>query len=350
MKRIRVIQIGIGHDHARSSFVTMKNQSEHFNVVALAFPPEEEKFLKKYKEILGETTLMSVEEALSLPDIDAAVIEADDASLTKYALMAAEKGLHIQMDKPGGISQEDFERLASLQKKNDRVFHLGYMYRYNPAIKKLLSDIKAGKLGEITSVEAHMSCFHKAEKRNWLASFPGGMLHYLGCHLIDLVMQICGMPEEIIPLSARTHLDGAVGEDFGMAIMKYKNGASVVKSSAVEVGGYARRHLSVSGTLGTVELDPLEYYAPKKEGWDLPLYTGVSEVYLEDTVGKGWTDQRKKYDTEPYDRYIDMFLAFASMVRGETENPYSYEYEATLHNVILRACGVDVDFKKEIIL
>ena len=158
------------------------------------------------------------------------------------------------------------------------------------------------------------------------------------------------MPEEIIPLSARTHLDGAVGEDFGMAIMKYKNGASVVKSSAVEVGGYARRHLSVSGTLGTVELDPLEYYAPKKEGWDLPLYTGVSEVYLENTVGKGWPDQRKKYDTESYDRYIDMFLAFASMVRGETENPYSYEYEATLHNVILRACGVDVDFKKEIIL
>ena len=49
MKRIRVIQIGIGHDHARSSFVTMNNHSAHFDVVALAFPPEEEIFLKKYK-------------------------------------------------------------------------------------------------------------------------------------------------------------------------------------------------------------------------------------------------------------------------------------------------------------
>ena len=79
MKRIRVIQIGIGHDHAHSSFVTMKNQREHFDVVALAFPSEEEKFLKKYKEFLGETRVMGVEEALSLPDIDAAVIETDDA-------------------------------------------------------------------------------------------------------------------------------------------------------------------------------------------------------------------------------------------------------------------------------
>lgn len=350
MRRIRVIQIGIGHDHARSSFVTMKNHYEIFDVVALAFPDEEQKFLKKYTDILGKTQVMSVDEALALPDIDAAVIETDDASLTKYALMAAEKRLHLQMDKPGGISQEDFERLASIQKKNGKVFHLGYMYRYNPAIKKLMADIKSGKLGEIICVEADMSCFHKAQKRDWLASFPGGMLHYLGCHLIDLVFSICGMPEDIIPLSARTHLDGAVGEDFGMAVMKYKNGASIVKSSAVEVCGYARRHITVCGTLGTVELDPFEYYAPKHEGWDLPLYTGVSEVYFEDTVGKGWTDQRKKYETEPYDRYIDMFLAFASMVRGETKNPYSYEYEAALHNVILRACGVDVDFKKEIIL
>jgi len=350
MKRIRVVQIGIGHDHAKSSFITMKNQSEHFDVVALAYPPSEEAFFKKYESILGDTKVMTVGEALSLPDIDAAVIETDDASLTEYALMAAQKGLHIQMDKPGGISQGDFERLASLQKRNGRVLHLGYMYRYNPAIKQLMSDVKAGKLGEITSVEAHMSCFHKPGKRDWLASFPGGMLHYLGCHLVDLVLQICGMPEDIIPLSTRSGLDGATGEDFGMAIMKYKNGASIVKSSAVEVGGYARRHLTVCGSLGTVELDPLEYYAPAKEGWDLPLYTGVSEIYLEDTVGKGWTDQRKKHDTEPYDRYTDMFLAFAAMVRGECENPYSYEYEATLHNVILRACGLDVDFKKKIIL
>ena len=41
MRRIRVIQIGIGHDHARSSFVTMKNHDEIFDVVSLAFPDEE---------------------------------------------------------------------------------------------------------------------------------------------------------------------------------------------------------------------------------------------------------------------------------------------------------------------
>jgi len=348
MKRIRVVQIGIGHDHAKSSFVTMKNQSEVFDVVALAYPPEEEHFLKKYTSVLGDTKVMTVQEALSLSDIDAAVIETDDASLTKYALMAARAGLHIQMDKPGGISQDDFETLASIQKRNNKVFHLGYMYRYNPAIKKLMADIKAGKLGEIISIEAQMSCFHKPQKRDWLAAFPGGMLHYLGCHLVDLVILMQGLPDEIIPLNARTELDGATGEDYGMAVLKYKKGSSVVKTSAVEVGGYVRRQLVVCGTLGTVELKPLEYYAEKHEGWDLPLYTGVSEIYLSDTEGKGWTDQRRLYDTEPYDRYINMFLAFAAMVRGDTENPYSYEYEATLHRAVLCACGVDIDYKKEI--
>lgn len=350
MKKIRVIQIGIGHDHARSSFITMKNLSDRFEVVALGVPEGEEKFLKKYEGLLGDTKVLSPIEALSLTAIDAAVIETDDLLLTRYAIMAAEKGLHVQMDKPGGISQEDFERLASIQKKNKKVFHLGYMYRYNPAVKKLFSDVESGKLGEIISIEAQMSCSHKAVKRNWLASFPGGMLYYLGCHLIDLVIRMQGIPEEIIPLSVCSGLDGAVGEDFGMAVLRYKKGSSVVKSSAVEVGGYVRRQLVVTGSLGTVELKPFEYYAPAHEGWDLPLYTTVSEIYQEDTVGKGWTDQRKIYDTEPYDRYIDMFLAFYSMVAEGTENPYSYEYEATLHRAILRACGEDIDYKKEIIL
>lgn len=65
------------------------------------------------------------------------------------------------------------------------------------------------------------------------------MLYYLGCHLIDLVLQIQGVPDEIIP-----------------------------------------------------------------------FYTGVAEVYKADIEGKGWIDQRKCYNTEPYDRYISILRGF----------------------------------------
>ena len=39
-----------------------------------------------------------VEEALNLPDVEAAIIETDENNLTKYATLAAEKVLYVYMD------------------------------------------------------------------------------------------------------------------------------------------------------------------------------------------------------------------------------------------------------------
>ena len=348
MRKIKVIQLGVGHDHAYHTFVTLNNLQDVFDLAGVVVLDGEEGFLEKYPEYQKKARRLTLEEAFAIPDLEAAIVETDDTVLTQYAQLAAERGLHIQMDKPGAPDHASFENLAATMKASGKVFHLGYMYRYNPAIQKLIADIKDGKLGEIFSVEAHMSCTYNAQKRAWLVSFPGGMLYYLGCHLIDLVLQIQGIPDEIIPLSTGTGVDGLGVDDFGMAVFKYQHGVSLVKTTSVEIGGYMRRQFVVCGTEGTVELKPFEYYAPEVEGWLLPLYTGVAEVYKADIEGKGWIDQRKCYNTEPYDRYISMLQGFAAMVRGEMENPRSYEYEVLLHRVLLRACGVEIDYKAEI--
>ena len=36
-----------------------------------------------------------------------------------------------------------------------------------------------------------------------------------------------------------------------------------------------------------------------------------------------------------------MMTAFADMVNGKKENPYTYEYELALYRVLLAACGVE---------
>ena len=41
---------------------------------------------------------MTVEEIFEIPDLDGVVIETEDRRLTEYAQMAADRGLHIQMD------------------------------------------------------------------------------------------------------------------------------------------------------------------------------------------------------------------------------------------------------------
>lgn len=309
-------------------FQTLK-QSDVFDIVGYALPENEREKFPEVMDVFEGFKEMTVEEILNDPEIEAVVIETEEIYLTKYACLAAQHGKHIHMEKPGGANLSEFESLMQLVKNNKTVFHTGYMYRYNPYIMKLMERIKNGELGEIISVEAQMSCLHPNSARQWLQTLPGGMMFYLGCHIVDLILQIQGIPERIIPLNKSSNIDGIAGEDFGMVVFEYKNGISFAKTSAVELGGYTRRQLVVSGTKGTVEIRPLECNA---------LYPLVTSEYRE-VFSKEWGADAKKLTTEKFDRYNDMMESFAAMVRGEKENPWGYDYELELYRTILKCCG-----------
>ncbi len=273
---------------------------------------------------------LSVDEIMNDTSIEAVAIETEEIYLSEYATLAAKHGKHIHMEKPGGTSVSEFETLVDLVKKSGKTFNIGYMYRYNPIIRELLCRIKNGEFGEIISVDAQMNCYHPAATRQWLEAFPGGMMFYLGCHLVDLILQIQGKPENIIPLNRSSGIDGVSAQDFGMAVFEYKNGVSVAKTSAVQIGGFTTRRLLVSGTKKTVEIKPLELSTAPNV-----LETTATEF----ESGKAWGDLGETYLSGGFNRYDDMMKAFASMVRGECENPYTYDYELELYKTVMKACG-----------
>jgi len=337
MRKIKIAQIGMNrYSHAPEIFHTMRIHPELFDLVGYALVEDEretcaakiEKFFAGYPEL-------TLEEILNDPTIEAVAVETDEIHLTKYAQMAADAGKHIHMEKPGSQNLADFERLIETVRKNGKVFHIGYMYRYNPLISRAIEDAKSGKFGQIYSVEAHMSRLDKKETREWFGTFKGGMMFYLGCHLIDLVLQIQGMPEEIIPLNTRTGLDGVDTEDLGFAVLRYPNGISVVRMGGTEMGGSRRRQLVICGSERTLEIKPLE--ASIKEAAPYTLYTEQTDL-ASDENGHSLVTQLR---SEPFQRYEAMLFAFAEMVRGERENPYTLDYELALYKTILKCCGME---------
>lgn len=329
MKKIRVAQIGTSkYSHGNEIFNTMRNNPDVFEIVGYAMPEnEKEKFCAKMSPFQNYPE-MTVEQIIEDKTIDAVVIETEEIYLTKYALMAARAGKHIHMEKPGGISLSDFEELISIVKSNGTVFHTGYMYRYNPCIKDIMQRVKAGEIGEVISVEAQMSGWRGVEHTSWLSTFPGGMMFYLGCHLIDLVLQIQGMPEKIIPFNKSTGIYDTDAKDYSMAVVEYKSGVSFVKTTQAERGGFARRQLVITGTRGKFEVRPLEISIK------YPLqYTEYTECKSDD-----WNDVGEHHRSVDYDRYTDMMLSFAQMVAGEKKNPYTYDYELELFRAITRCC------------
>jgi len=73
------------------------------------------------------------------------------------------------------------------------------------------------------------------------------------------------------------------------------------------------------------------------------------EVHVKDTLYTFYSETDEKVSgkdrilvkSRKFDRYYDMMYNFSKMVRGEMENPYSYEYETKLFETILRCCKVE---------
>ncbi len=332
MRKVKVAQIGTSmHSHGLNVFENLRKQSDVFDVVGYVFPENEREKFPNHMAVFEGARELTLDEVLNNPEIEAVTIETEEIYLPKYAIMAAKAGKHIHMEKPGGIRLSDFENLIGVVKETGKVFHMGYMYRYNPCVCELMKKIKAGELGEIISVEAQMNSKNQECAREWINIFPGGMMFFLGCHMIDLILQIKGMPDNVVAYNRRTELNGIMSEDCAMAVLEYKNGVSFARSCAIEMGGFGRRQLVVTGTKGTIEIKPLEMFA------DGGLYTTMTECVLPD-----WNDKGVTVKSDVYDRYDAMMSSFAAMVRGEKENPWSYDYELELYKTILKACGNEI--------
>ena len=334
MKPIRLGHVGTLHDHSSAKLACVKKFPEVFEVVGIvAETPERAAELSNQPPYQGIP--FTTREGLLELGVEAVLVEGFECDLVHEAQFWADHGVHLHVDKPAGDDVASFERLLITVKEKNLAFQMAYMYRYNHAILDCIRRIKAGQLGEIYQVSAVMNTGHTAAKREWLSAFRGGIQFFLGCHMIDLVFRVLGLPQEIYPFLKSTGFDGVKSTDVSMALFEYPNGISTVEATSAEVNGYGRRQLVVCGSLGTYEIEPLE--APTQA-----FFTSVDEAVI-------YADCRKEVPLPPFDpacRYDDMMLDFAKFVRGESENPFTLEYELTLQKILMFCCGdTEVDWK-----
>ena len=326
MTKIKIAQIGIGHDHAEFVLKSILKQTEVFEFAGLFIPEAEKQIFASKLEIpcFRDAHLLTLHEILEDDLIVAVAIESREQDLSTYAIQCADAKKQIHLDKPGSMDIENFEKLVSKCKANQTVLHMGYMYRYNPIISEAIKKVKRGDLGNVFSVEAQMSTDYDVTKRKWLGELPGGMMYFLGCHLIDLIYTLQGEPMEVIPYKSASGKDGCDVQDYSLTLFPYENGLSFAKICATEKGGFCRRQLVISGTKGTLEIRPLEEHDVYPN-----TYTKVREI--------GDSGKEIESKSKGFDRYDGMMRGFAEIVSGERENVYTYDYELGLFRLFVRS-------------
>jgi predicted dehydrogenase len=326
MKKIRVGQIGLGHNHGGSKMKVARSFPELFEVVGYA--EENDRWVEQrsgYPAYQGVPRL-SVEQVIE--QSDAVLIESDVWDLTKYAKMCVDAGKHIHMDKPAGGTLEEYKAVLDTAKEKNLVVQMGYMYRYNPAVQKTFEHIKNGDLGEIYSINAEMSTFHSVEYKQWLTNFGGGIMYILGSHLVDLIVYMLGEPKKVTSFLKHTGLDGVDFEDNNLAVLEYDKALARIFVSSVEVNGYGRRQLVVAGSKGTINICPME--SPTTMTYADTAMQGATYADVKNTI-TGMSPVGS--------RYHEMMLDFHAYIAGEKQNPFTYEHDYTVQKVLDEIVG-----------
>jgi predicted dehydrogenase len=143
---------------------------------------------------------------------------------------AAEKGIHVFVEKPFTTKLAEASELAHIYSGNRLVNQVGYVNRFNDIFLKVKEFLDNGVIGKVIRFKSEMfSCTisRSAESSGWRSSrgSGGGAVFEMASHAIDLVNFLIGKPDKVIGSSLNKIFSKNV-EDAVSSTFLYKNGVT----------------------------------------------------------------------------------------------------------------------------
>ena len=333
MKKIKIAQIGVSHEHASGKILALEKLPEIFEIAGyvndLPFntTPRDvhivQDCFKKHKEL-------TLDEVLNDPEIEAVTVEVPNNELVAMALRCAEKGKAMHMDKPAGLELDLYKQLLDLCKEKKLPFQMGFMFRGNPAFQFCIKMIRQKWIGELISIEADMNHGYGSEHyQEYIGKFSGGIMYNLGCHLIDFIAAAMGRPEQVTGYLRSAPGDPDHIKNNCLAVLEYPHAFAVVKSCSRQKNNTPARTIRIVGTNGTIIFSPIERFDGK------PV---VIEMDLKEDLGYPAGKHTISFPVQT-DRYTEQLIELAKVIRGEQNPVYSYEHDYLVHEITLAAAG-----------
>jgi len=140
---------------------------------------------------------------------------------------AADKGIHIFVEKPMALTVERGESMLKSAEDAGVITHVAYHMRYGRAARELKQLIETGVAGKPTLFDARYEC--NSLHSDWWRqkSMSGGQVFEQIIHLYDLAISYLGEPDAVsgyIANLAHTHVADYNVEDTSISLLKFKDG------------------------------------------------------------------------------------------------------------------------------
>ena len=331
-KKVRVVQWGMRHEHADGKFKSVRKLPDDYELVGIvddlsSKTPAERRNFKLYDGV----PRLTPEQVWADKSIQCVFVEVTNDDLPGVAWQCAKHGLAMHMDKPAGQKFAQYEALVKFCKARGIPLQMGYMFRVNPAIRFCQKIVKDGWLGEIINIEADMDHnYGSADYPGYIASFKGGQMYNLGCHLVDFILPMMpGMPTRAHFIRMPAPGDPENSATHCVSVIEWPRATVMLRTT--RKAACCSRLLRIQGTKGAVDLRPIERFDGKPTTLELRLAHDVPG-YKKGTHVVDCGVQK--------DRYADQLKELADIVRGRIPNPDLYDHDIAVHRVTLMSCGV----------
>jgi predicted dehydrogenase len=250
------------------------SNSDTMRLIAVCDPVVDRarKNAEEYKKYLAGSDVEIYEdyrEMLAQCKPDMVTVATESGKHMSIAVDCLNAGCHVVCEKPMALSTQDADIMNETAKKAGKKLAVCFQNRFNAPVQKLRTALEAGRFGRI---------FHGAVQIRWnrndayYAEAPwrgtwamdGGTLMNQCTHGIDLLQWMLGEDAVRVQAQTRRFLRPIESEDFGAAIVEFKNGSvGIIEGSADIYPTNINETLSVFGERGSVVIGGLAVNRPE---------------------------------------------------------------------------------------
>ncbi len=211
-------------------------------------------------EKFGVKAYSKVAELVAREDIDVVAVCTESGNHLEPAIAAARAGKHVLVEKPIEVSLERADELIAVCRSERVKLGVIFQNRYKPDYIRLKEAVRQGRLGKILLGNAYIKWYREEayySSSKWKGTLEGdGGAAFInqGIHTIDLLLDLMEDVESVYA-KVKTTVHAIEGEDLGVALLNFKNGAmGTIEGGTSLYPGYPER-LEVFGENGSIILE-----------------------------------------------------------------------------------------------
>lgn len=222
----RVAIIGTGAWSVAIGHVMKKSRKIELATCYDVVPEKRREFSEKFE--CGQEE--SYEDVLKRDDVDGVYIISPNHLHAEQAVLAAEHGKHVMVEKPLANTIADGKAMVDACKKANVTLMCGFHLRRITGFRKMKELIAAGAIGDPIQIEGNMSqnlgFTLTPESFRWRGDdtgCPAGGLMTMGIHFVDLFNHFLGPVDSVFSYFNKLYIEAPV-EDVGATVCRFESG------------------------------------------------------------------------------------------------------------------------------